>query len=100
MITKLITAISALAPGKKPSTQCPSAARPALTASDTTSRKPRVMTSPMLAMRARTSRVSPAFGSAFQILFSEDWISPKAPLAVISKVTSPMIVAMVPDFWL
>jgi hypothetical protein len=48
-------------------------------------------------MRARTSRDSPALGSAFQILLSEDWISPKAPLAVISSVTTPMIVAIVPD---
>ena len=82
-----------------PSTQLPSAARPALITSDTSIRKPSVKTRPMLAARARTSRDRPAFGSAFQILFSDDWISPKAPLAVISNVTRPMIVAIAPVFW-
>ena len=53
---------------------------------------------PELAARARISleAVVP-FGLAFQITFKAVCISPKTPEAVTIRVTTPMIVAMMPD---
>ena len=60
------------------------------------SKKPKAPISPRLAARARTRPDRPAFGSAFQMAFSADCISPNTPVAVISNVTTPMTVARMP----
>ena len=76
----------------------PNAVSAALTTSETMSRKPIAATNPKLAARARISRdtVVP-FGSALQIAFSADCISPNTPEAVAVSVTMPIIVAKMPD---
>ncbi len=54
-------------------------------------------TKPSAASRALTSRETVvAGGSVFQIALRADCISPNTPVAVISSVTSPTMVATVP----
>ena len=76
----------------------PSAVSPALATSETASKKPSAATSPRLAARARTRRDRvPLFGSARHIRLSAVCISPNTPEAVASSVTSPTIVATMPE---
>ena len=70
-----------------------------LASSETSSRKPVAATSPRageLGAHQPGDR-SPLPGVARQMAFSADCSSPKTPLAVSSRVTTPMSVAMLPE---
>ena len=74
----------------------PNALSAAAITSETSSKNPIVATSPRLAARALTRPDSPVLGSAFQMAFSADCISPNTPLAVTSNVPKPMTLAQIP----
>src|SRR3954467_16001707 len=66
----------------------------ALTAREMINKKPRAATRPRLIARARMRRVTESpFGSAFQITFSADCISPNTPGGGVKRVTTPITAA-------